>query len=281
MLEPSLVRCLRKTNRTVCLLSYLFFLFNAYPFAQSSDPAGLTSSSQVITGRPFSAVKFTRSVHIGRDGTAVTVAERTHSLVARDVDGQIFMADTDESGNRSCDLPGTGTLPVCGFWHVLIFDPTRGIMWHWLDGVRAAEDQYVEVKLSDNQTGDAQRLTIAPPLPRIEQPTASVSMQDLGEQNIEGIPARGLRIVTLHNDTTRNPKITIHEVWTSTQMCLVLRIVDGDPEGDETISGLDHISLASSRILFQLPSERILRSWKNNSSYADSDLARLANWLVR
>jgi hypothetical protein len=34
--------------------------------------------------------------------------------------------------------------------------------------------------------------------------------------------------------------------------CIELKIVDGNPAGDETVSGLDHISLAPSPLHFKL-----------------------------
>lgn len=269
------------TKETLCLFLCSLLVLDSHLFAQELDTAGSTTSSTIITGRPFSAIKFTRKIHIEKDGTAVTIAERSHALVARNADGQVFMADSAGSVNEPCDLPGMGTLPVCTIWRVLIFDPNEGVMWHWVDGAQADERQYVEVKLSGDQIEDAERLTSAISIPRTDQPEPSVSTQDLGEQDIQGIPARGVRTITLHNDTKGVQKVMVHEVWTSDQMGLVLKVVDGDPEGDETISGLDHISLAPSRVLFQLPSERILHNWKNNSNYADDDVARLANWLVR
>jgi hypothetical protein len=64
-------------------------------------------------------------------------------------------------------------------------------------------------------------------------------------------------------------------------MRLVIRVIDGDPEGDEVISGLEHISLSPKSSLFQPPLDRILRDAKNRSWAADHNIADLADWFVR
>jgi hypothetical protein len=81
----------------------------------------------------------------------------------------------------------------------------------------------------------------------------------------------------MHNDENGKPKPTIHEVWTSAQMHLVLKVVDGDPHGDEVVSGLDHISLTPKSELFTPPTERILRQGKNPVH----GMAALARWIVQ
>ena len=75
--------------------------------------------------------------------------------------------------------------------------------------------------------------------------------------------------------------VTIHEVWTSTKMRLVLRVVDGDPLGEETVSGLNYISLTPDPGLFTPPEGRILRHWKDGSDEAINDIVHLSQWLVK
>lgn len=246
--------------------------------AQRSDTDKNTSLSDVITGRPFSAVKFSRTIHIGRDGKPVTTAEQRHVMVARDKDGRIFMAISDAPTNEPCDLPNIGTLPVCDEWLVIIFDPNAALLWHWGVGKIDESTQYVEWILNSDQVAEDKRLTLAPPVQPIQESGSGATTEDLGEQNIQGIPARGVRTTTSHSEGTSNPRVTIHEVWTSASMGLVLKVIDGDLKGDETVSGLEHISLAPAPELFKLPTERILR--RHKYAFFDGDRDYLANWLV-
>jgi len=232
-----------------------------------------------ITNHPFSAIKYTRTIHIGTDGKPTITAEQRHMMVARDQTGRVFMTESGSAADESCDLPNVGKLPVCDDWFIVVFDPTVGRLWHWGTGRVDDATQYVEFTLDSDQLAEDKRLTSAPPVPRIEPPTPEVRMQDLGEKTIEGLTARGIRTVTLHNDATGGqPKLTIHEVWTSIDMDIVLKVIDGDPSGNETVSGLEHISLANAPALFQLPTDRILR--RISSAYFDGDKDTLAAWLV-
>jgi hypothetical protein len=199
-------------------------------------------------------------------------------MVARDGDGRIFMTVSDLPNDESCDLPDMGTLPVCDHWDVIVFDPNAALLRHWLAGKIDDSTTYIEWVLDSDQVAVDERLTVAPPVQPIEDGEPGVTMQDLGEQTIRGIPAHGVRTTTLHNEGTSKPRVTIHEVWTSVNMGLVLKVVDGDPKGDETVSGLDHMSLAPAPALFKLPTDRLLI--RHKYAFFDGDRDFLANWLV-
>jgi len=261
------------------LLFCVSAMFLATPLrAQLADANKNTSFSSVITGRPFSAIEFSRTIHMGRDGKPVIAAEHRNVMVARDEDGRIFMTASDSDTDEPCDLPDMGALPVCDHWLVIIFDPNAALLWHWGTGKVDGNTQYVEWVLNSDQVAEDKRLTVAPPVQPNQESEPGVSVEDLGEQSIEGIPARGIRTTTLHNEGTSKPRVTIHEVWTSVSMGLVLKVVDGDPRGDETVSGLDHISLAPAPALFKLPTERILL--RHKYAFFDGDRDFLASWLV-
>lgn len=274
-----LMSCSRTMNIIFRLLFCCSILFLGNPLrAQRTDSDKNTSPPDAITGRPFSAVKFSRTIHTGPDGKPVTTAEQRHMMVARDEDGRILMTESDSPTSESCDLPNLGALPVCDGWFVIIFDPNAALLWHWLTGNVNDTTQYVEFDLNSDQVAEDKRLTSAPPVQPIQESEPGVGMEDLGEQSIEGIPARGVRTITFHSEDPSNRRVTIHEVWTSVSMGLVLKVVDGDPGGDETVSGLDHISLAPDPALFKLPTERILRH--HNYAFFDGDRDHLDNWLV-
>jgi hypothetical protein len=229
-------------------------------------------------------------VHVQKDGTSVIVAEKGHSLIARDSDGRVFMSAAEERSG-DCDLPDLGSdlpnlkkLPLCDHWGLHLFDPKAGVMWHWADGEIGDKVQYVRVDLLSEQIAVAERLTSILPDPPADIAEPGVTVQALGEHDIEGISATGFRTITMHNDNNGKPKPTIHEVWTSAQMHLVLKVVDGDPHGDEVVSGLDHISFAPKPELFAPPAERILRYWKDDPHQSEAvvpDLAALATWIVQ
>jgi hypothetical protein len=267
--------------RTVLLSSVMLWGFSA--LAQLPESSENKPSVSAITGQPFSAIKFTRTVHVKKDGTSVVVAEKGHALLARNTDGRVFMSAA-EWKNGDCDLPELGSdlpnlkkLPLCDHWGLHLFDPNAGVMWHWLDGEIGDKVQYVKVSLSSEQVAAAERLTsmLPDPPPDIAEP--GVTVRALGEHDIEGVRATGFRTTTMHNDENGKPKPTIHEVWTSAQMHLVLKVVDGDPHGDEIVSGLDHISLAPELELFKPPIERILRQGKD----PEPGMHALATWIVQ
>lgn len=54
----------------------------------------------------------------------------------------------------------------------------------------------------------------------------------------------------------------IHEVWASVDMHLIVRVIDGDPLGEEKVRGLEKISLAPDASLFRPPEdyEMVLRT---------------------
>lgn len=267
-----------------CILLLCAAACEVRAFAQDSDAAASKHSPAVVTGQSFSASKFTREVHVQRDGTVVVVKEKGHALLARDADGRVFMAGARDA-DENCDLPNLGKLPVCEVWTPFIFDPAAGVMWHWSEGEIGGKADYIEIDLRSDQITEAERLTsVLPSQPGsiyegVSEP--GIRVQDLGERDIEGVRARGVRSTTVHNPETGGPKKTIREVWISEEMHLVVKVIDGDPEGDEVISGLDHISRSPKAELFQPPTERILRRWPDHSEYADPDITELAGWFVR
>jgi len=235
----------------------------------------------VVTGAAFSAVRYTRTVRVQPDGSRITIAERHRILVARDADGRIFMSGADRAGD-DCDLPSLGKLPICDYWELLLFDPSAGVMWHWSEGEIGDKTQLVLMDLREEQIAEAERETSVLERPAEDPPEAGVSVQNLGERGFGGITARGVRTTVEEEEPEGRRRLRIHEVWSSVKMRLVLMTIDGDPMGEETISGLCKISLAPDSFLFRPPSDRILRHWKDSSRYAASDIAdELSLWPVK
>ena len=135
--------------------------------------------------------------------------------------------------------------------------------------------------LKDDQMEEAERLTSVLPLPLHESSEPGVTVQNLGERQFEGIRAEGVRTTTVHAGPDRQARFTIHEVWISEKMRLVLRVIDGDPKEEETVSGLNHISLTPEPSLFRPAERAILRHGNNSSHYAGGDIRSLSEWLVK
>ena len=277
-----------KIASVTALLAGLLTVGSRLGNAQAGEPTGSAtdgdpSRPEIVTGEAFSAVKYTRTVQVQPNGKRLITSEGHHVLMARDSSGKIYMAGGDDAaGTQNCDLPTLGKLPPCDAWNNFLFDPTKGTMTHWMEGERGGKDQYVLVKLSDGQIAEAERLTSAleesGTKPAGDEP--GITVQNLGERLIGGVKASGVRTTVTHSGFGASPATTIHEVWTSAKMRLVLRVVDGDPHGEETVSGLNHISLAPDAALFQAPTERILRQPKE-SGYAIEDMNDLSGWLVK
>jgi hypothetical protein len=234
----------------------------------------------VVEGAAFSAVTYKRTVRVQPDGKRIVVAEGHRMLVARDAAGRIFMEGVDAGDNGDdCDLPSLGKLPTCDYWELLLFDPKSKVMWDWSDGEIADKVQMGLWDLRDDLMADVVRETSV--LERPNPPESGVTIQDLGEKSFGGIAARGVRTTVEQNEPDGSPGVRIHEVWTSVKMRLVLKTIDGDPKGEETVSGLLKISLAPDPSLFRPPSGKVVRHWKDQSRFGDSFVAPLSLWPVK
>ena len=78
---------------------------------------------------------------------------------------------------------------------------------------------------------------------------------------------------------SRRTATRIHEVWTSVPMQLIIRVIDGDPNGEERVWGLEKVSLAPDLELFRPPGgyEMEHRSADEN----DGDYEYLKTWFEK
>ena len=257
---------------------------NNAPVASSNNQR--TPNETIITGQPFSAIKYQRTVNILPDGTQALLSQRNIMELARDAEGRI----RSEAIGPDVDCPQPAALvpPSCPVV-VVVFDPTAQIITHWPEGERAGPVAVI-VKVSPSQIEDAENSTSAMPegtrqedVSQSESDGNTVTTENLKEKVIEGIRATGFRTTTVipagHADNKKQI-ITIHEVWFSASMKLVIKIVDGDPKGKETISGLEHFSLSPDPALFQPPAGYEIQH-RDRSWPADVDMPQLAEWQVK
>ncbi len=233
---------------------------NAWLAAQVAQAVAAGSeSSPLIVGHPFSATKFARSVTVLPDGKQQFLRnERYPSRIARDADGRVMMQTVHTDNLQpECDHLELRDPPVCPDWGVFVIDPVAHTVIHWGEGEWAARVA-VNFPLTEARLEQTAELTTALPAlgPDFTDADGKVSKMDLGDKVIEGIRAHGVRW-TLRYDTNQDgqtiQRTRIHEVWASEEMQLIIRVIDGDPNGEESRWGLEKISVEPKNALFRPP----------------------------
>jgi len=73
----------------------------------------------------------------------------------------------------------------------------------------------------------------------------------------------------------------IHEVWASAEMQIIVRVIDGDPNGEETVWGLEKISLAPDGALFRPPEGYDMTHREYSDLWAAGDFEKLKTWFEK
>lgn len=245
-----------------------------------ADPS--TSSVIAVTGQPFSAIKYRRRVKLMPDGTQRILSEANVMELARDADGRVRMeTEIDAPG---CEHLGQRALQDCQVVNLIMFDPAARTITHWPEGEIAAHGAVV-IQMSAGQVQDAENSTVAMPeyVSNFDPSEARSTTEKLGSREMEGVPVTGVRTTTVlpaGYKGNQTPVTTIHEVWSSEAMKLVIRVIDGDPNKEVTISGLEHLSRTPDPSLFHPPDGYHITS-SDRSEYVDFDIAQLAEWGVK
>jgi len=288
---------------TICaLLALGLMTCKAQNAVEQSDPPAPaasdaeTTSALAVTGQPFSAIKYSRTVKIMPDGKQQFIRNEQYPVqLARDSKGRILLQTMHVQ--PECDQPESPKPPICPYWLLLLFDPGAQTMTHWVEGEFGGGGTVI-IQLTPAQIEEAAELTlnVHQNLSEPDAEDSSVTWKSLGQKEIEGVTATGVRTTTLHPPEYPGnaPTKTIHEVWVSTEMRLVLRVIDGNPHGVETISGLEHLSRSPDPSLFiPHPHEgRVIYHGnlhppgadyysKRKPDYADGDIRNLAAWEVK
>jgi hypothetical protein len=238
------------------LVVAMAFARNPCLLAQDAPAVGASNeASGLIVGHPFSAIKYARRVKVLPDGKLRFLRnERYPDRIARDADGRLMMRTTELAECYQQDLP---VPPVCPVWSVFVIDPVAHLITHWPEGERSGHVA-VDFPLSEARLEEAVKLTTTLPGvgPDFTDEDGKVSEVDQGDGEIEGVAVHGMRW-TLRYDANQDGQTVrrtrIHEVWTSADMQLIIRVIDGDPKGEESIWGLEKISLSPDAALFQPP----------------------------
>jgi hypothetical protein len=110
-----------------------------------------------------------------------------------------------------------------------------------------------------------------------------VSAVDLGDKTVEGILAHGVRTTLLYTKVVSSKKVQvtrIHEVWTAPDLKLIVRVIDGDPQGIQTVWGLERVSRSPDPALFQPPLDYELQHGKSDK-YTNHDFEYLDSWFSK
>ncbi|WP_124849329.1 hypothetical protein [Acidipila sp. EB88] len=250
--------------------------------AQSPQSAASQAGS-IVSGHPFSATKYSRLIRILPNGISQFLQNEAYPIkLARSDAGQVYLQSI-ESLEAPCDQLSQKVPPPCPTWDVIVFDPQSDMLTHWTEG-EISSHAAVIVKMTTEQSSEVERATSNMPEEpvHVEEGGAMVTREDLGKKVIQGVSADGFRITTTHK-SSQNGKAateTIHEVWRSEELRLVLKVIDGDPAGIEKISGLEKVSLHPASTLFSLPEGFQVQSPNAVGIYAKDDLAAVQSWFV-
>ncbi|MGH9606222.1 MAG: hypothetical protein ACRD3N_11055 [Terracidiphilus sp.] len=259
-------------------------------WGQGPAAANGVSNSQdnraaLVVGHPFSAIKYAREVKALPDGKVQFLSnERYPVRIARDADGRLMMQVIySDDLQPECDHLEMPVPPVCPAWSIFVIDPVAHTVAHWVEGELGAH-VWIDFPLSEARLEEAARDTGELPdlAPVFSDQDGKVSEVDLGDRSIEGIQAHGVRW-TLRYGANQDGKTVwrtrIHEVWASPEMKLIVRVVDGDPHGVETVWGLKKISLSPDPALFQPPADYAIQHSKTD--WGVYDFRYLESWFSK
>jgi hypothetical protein len=254
---------------------------------ESSEPiaVGTEANANAVVGHPFSAILYSHRVAILDDGKQRFIRNERYPVeLARDSNGRVRLQAV--ALMPECDHLELLNPPPCPCWEIIVFDPMKETITHWLEGEIAGKGA-AQFDLSPPQLQEWVDLTaVMPEEPASESDDsdAKVSTELLANTVMEGVPVTGIRTSSVHPAGYQGNKIpttTIHEVWSSPEMKLTIRVVDGNPRGEEVISELKDISLQADRSRFDAPDGYGFRQ-AGFSSYVDLDkMEKLAAWFVR
>ena len=253
--------------------------------ATANPQISADTAASLVLGHPFTATKYARRVRVLPDGKRQFIRnERYPTRIGRDADGRLMMQDIrSDDLNPECDRLDLRVPPPCPAWSVFDWTPVATPRAHWTEGEIGAHVS-VDFPLTPARVEEAAESTSKMPEigPDFNEQDGKVSMADLGERDIEGIQAHGVRSTlryAANQDGVTVQRTRIHEVWTSMPMQLIVRVIDGDPNGEETVWGLEKISLAPEAGLFRPPDgyEMQHRSVDQN----DHDYKYLKTWFEK
>lgn len=272
------------------LLAVLFAL--VAPNAKARDSAlRTTEKSQIdgpawLVGHPFSAIKYAWHVRVLPDGKQQFIRNDRYPIqIARDATGKLRMQEIDDNDlDPDCDQPTKMVPPPCPAWTVFVVDPGAHTVSHWPEGEFAAHVALAMPLSQSNLERTIRSTSELPEVPaEVDSDASRVSTTNLGRKLIDGVTAVGVRTTVVYpvgHSGNKAPLTRIHEVWVSPDLKLIVRVVDGDPQGIETVSGLREISLHPDPSLFQAPPGYEMQH-QVSDVWAEHDFDSLESWFAK
>ncbi len=195
-----------------------------------------------VEGLPYSGVETTITTHVLADGTTITQEGRAN--VFRDSMGRTRREQFLQSGSSEKDKP---------LIYVIIRDPVAGVTYDLNPDDLTARKEDIAPRAAAPLP---KAVTPAPePRPKVEQLT--ISREDLGTQNIEGLDATGIRLTKtipigfIGND---RPIEEITEYWHSPELKVEVMMMYTTVFGVKTVVRLSNVSRDEPPAeLFQVP----------------------------
>jgi len=218
-----------------------------------------------ISGEPYTAYRFKSEQKHLQDGTTISEHGRRH-FIARDSEGR----------TRAEHNPIDGS----SVKFVYIKDPIAGTLTYWVeDGKNTKGDKdAIQIKFTDLYKNSKKPPTNPPP-PAPPKPGKNSTVEQLGEQAFNGVFAKGVRTITVipSGEVGNDRPISIgKDVWTVTDLQVIVREVYTDPRSGTTIHELQDLSREDPPItMFQPPpgytvktNEQLMKEMKDKMAAA-------------
>ena len=219
-----------------------------------------------VTGQPYSAVQVQKTKRVLQDGT--TIAHQGHHSVARDSAGRVRVErrmEKAENGQPESVM-------------VFVLDPVAHTMMVWMTGAkttRVAElIRLPEQKKDAVKPAQAQTMTDSRPQPVI-------TTEDLGTETLQGLPvtvSKTTTIVSAGRSGNDAPITKTHEVWTSSDLKLVMKEQWEDPRSGVRTVELDQFSRAEpDAALFRAPAGYTVKDIRETLKELQEKLNQMQN----
>lgn len=208
----------------------------------------LVGEQELVRNAPYSATATNESTQVLADGNRIV--NKSSSFVARDSQGRM---------RREEIISKVGPLNVEGPKLITIADPashTNFILMPDTQTARVLKDESISIDIGDAKTHvhEIRQKMIQNSQARL---TTEIKHEDLGTQEIDGLSCQGKRdTVTIPAGRIGNeqPIVTTNEVWTSSDLHVVVSEKHNDPRFGETVYRLTGISRSEpDASLFQVP----------------------------
>jgi hypothetical protein len=201
-----------------------------------------------VVGQPFTAVQVHETKRTLSDGTVIT--HNGHHAIARDAQGRVHVELRMANGEN-----GKPDEVI-----VFVIDPVAHILTTWVQNAPGQAKTAAFFKLPAEgvpPAGTPEAELTSPTTTESTRPQPTITVQDLGVQQIEGIDVTGKRTTTIvpPGRSGNNMPITkVHDVWTSPDLQLVIRQHWTDPRMGERTVELKNIAKANpDPALFRAP----------------------------